>query len=141
MKVRIAKSPRKLHPPTPSPSESETEEEQLGRGTKRKSASKAVLRISQAAKRLRSDSKENESSETSSSESVGGHRKGSFDLADGASPNHNPKRTRLQRMNNNRCGDSGDLDNVLLDKLVSDLMRHPDAWPFLKPVTRAEVSF
>jgi len=146
VKVRIGKSPRKTHLPTPSASESETEDEPLGRGMKRKSAYKAGLKISEAAKRLRSDSKENESSEASSSESAsaGGLRKGSVDSSDGsgtAIKSSKPKRTRLQRMNTNRCGDSGDLDNVLLDKLVMDLMRHPDAWPFLKPVTRSDVRF
>ena len=113
----------------------------MSRGTKRKSASQAAIKISQVSKRLRSDSKENESSENSndsnsnSSSSIGG-RKRSLDSDGGYD---GPKRTRLQRMNTNRCGDSGDLDNVLLDRLIADLLKHGDAWPFLKPVTRAEV--
>jgi len=122
--------------------DSEDDEEQ-GRGTKRRCASQAAIKIAQVSKRLRSDSKENESSENSndsnsnSSFSTGG-RKRSLDSDGGYD---GPKRTRLQRMNTNRCGDSGDLDNVLLDRLLVDLMKHGDAWPFLKPVTRSEVSY
>jgi len=39
-------------------------------------------------------------------------------------------------MYTSKCGDSGDLDNVLLDKLINDIMKQGSAWPFLKPVTR-----
>ncbi len=28
----------------------------------------------------------------------------------------------------------------ITEKLVADLMKHPDAWPFLKPVTKREVN-
>ena len=29
----------------------------------------------------------------------------------------------------------------ITEKLVADLMKHSDAWPFLKPVTKREVNF
>ncbi len=151
VKVRFGKTPKKRSSGYGTRSSSTSlnhdkedysDEEESGRGSKRKSASQAALKIAQVSKRLRSDSKENESSENSndsnstSSSSIGG-RKRSLDSDGGY---EGPKRTRLQRMNTNRCGDSGDLDNVLLDRLLVDLMKQADAWPFLKPVTRSQVS-
>lgn len=116
-----------------------------GRGSKRKCASQAAVKIAQVAKRLRSDSKENESSDNSndsSSSGFGGRKRNSggdglgdsgYDGADA------PKRTRLQRMNTNNRVRNGELDNVLLDKVLSEVMKNKEAWPFLKPVTRNEV--
>ncbi|CAG7837595.1 unnamed protein product [Allacma fusca] len=125
--------------------EEDSEAEHLGRGSKRKSASQAAVRIAQVAKRLRSDSKENESSENSndSTQSQQQQRKRSYDSEGGSGASVTagsdcPKRTRLQRMNTNQCGQNGELDNVLLDRLLADVMKHGDAWPFLKPVSRVE---
>jgi len=113
------------------------EDEDLGRTGKRRSASAAAAKIFQSTKRMRSDSKENETSESSNDSNYNNSRKRSFgdddeELADC------PKRTRLQRMNTNNKVENGELDNVLLDKLISDVMKQGDAWPFLKPVTRNE---
>lgn len=32
------------------------------------------------------------------------------------------------------------LDNATLQEILDQLMHHEDAWPFLRPVTRADVS-
>ena len=37
--------------------------------------------------------------------------------------------------------DSGVVDIADLNQLLTDLNKHPDSWPFLQPVTRAEVFF
>ncbi|CAL8080599.1 unnamed protein product [Orchesella dallaii] len=117
------------------------DEEYLGRGGRRKCASLAAAKITQVAKRLRSDSKENESSDNSNDSSSSGFQVGSrnkrpseLDMYD----SDVPKRTRLQRMNTNNCVRNGELDNVLLDKILSEVMKQAEAWPFLKPVTRNE---
>ena len=128
--------------------DSDFDDEKSGRSRKRKSASAAAERIAQVAKRLRSDSKENEDSENSNDSGNGGKRKRyTYDDSDESSdertgesaPGGGPKRTRLQRMNTNQCSQNGELDNVLLDRLLKDVMKHVDAWPFLKPVSKVEV--
>jgi hypothetical protein len=130
-----SRSARKLHV---IESDSEDDEDDLkGRGSKRTASVAASGRIAHAAKRLRGDSKENESSE-SSNDATYNSRKRSLEAPDSFG-GECPKRTRLQRMNTNNKVENGELDNVLLDKLISDVMKQSDAWPFLKPVTRAEV--
>lgn len=104
-----------------------------GRGSKRKCATQAAVKISQVAKRLRSDSKENESSGGAGGGGGDGLGDSGYDGADA------PKRTRLQRMNTNNRVRNGELDNVLLDKVLSEVMKNKEASPFLKPVTRNEV--
>jgi len=119
--------------------ESDSEEDEpSGRGSRRNASVAASNKIAQAANRLRGDSKENESSE-SSNDATYNSRKRSSDMVDSSGGGECPKRTRLQRMNTNNKVENGELDNVLLDKLISDVMKQSDAWPFLKPVTRTEV--
>jgi bromodomain adjacent to zinc finger domain protein 1A len=113
------------------------------RGSRRKCASQAAAKIAQVAKRLRSDSKENESSENSNDSSSSGFGIGIGSRkrdhhGDGYEGPEVSKRTRLQRMNTNNCVRNGELDNVLLDKALSEVMKQNEAWAFLKPVTRQE---
>ncbi|ODM98981.1 Bromodomain adjacent to zinc finger domain protein 1A [Orchesella cincta] len=113
----------------------------FGRGSRRKCASQAAAKIAQVAKRLRSDSKENESSDNSNDSSSSGFQAGSRSKRSNELEMYDsdaPKRTRLQRMNTNNCVRNGELDNVLLDKILSEVMKQAEAWPFLKPVTRNE---
>lgn len=104
----------------------------------RKCASQTVARIAKAVKRLRSDSKENDDSSNDSSSASSNGRTRMHHNDDKDDTDSSRKKTRLHRVN--RCGESGDLDNVLLDKLVNEIMKQPSSWPFLKPVTRHDVS-
>lgn len=49
---------------------------------------------------------------------------------------------RIPQRRRNRLtvpSDSGEVDMVDLEQLLADLVKHADSWPFVKPVTRAEV--
>lgn len=63
-------------------------------------------------------------------------------IVDSGSGEEAPQRRSTRRANDSKAAPEDDLPlhNAALQELLSDVLKHKDAWPFTRPVTKMEVS-